>query len=235
MLMHGKTSTVPAGGINGSVTHNGAVASGIELRLRHYDGVDWSTALTTTTGSDGSYLFTGAPSLGQDEKYYVRYGPNSVNDQYLYEWFCPDITSYTAGESAAGGDFDIANVELVSPESYDTESLPATFTWQRRGLSGDTYVWRLFYFVGNSISDDWETDDLGDVGSYTLTTLPSWAWYNEEYGWDVFVYNGSDSYGTSYYYHSVYFSTTAINLPFTSLHRRLVKDWDMESIFKGKE
>lgn len=146
------------------------------------------------------------PSLGADQLYYVRYGPNTADPRYLYDWYGPDITSYTAGESVPGGDFDIANVELLSPDSGAVVTLPTTFTWRRRGLAGDSYGWSLFDPAGD---DWWWTGDLGDVSGFTLTGLPEGATYGKEYGWDVWVFRGPDSYGSSFYYHAVTFSASA--------------------------
>ncbi len=193
-------------GIHGRITYNGAAATGIELRLRFNDGANWSTAATTSTDGDGRYCFTGASSLGTDETYYVRYGPNTTDDRYVWDWYGPSFDSYTAGTRVAGGDFDIADVELLSPDPGATVTLPETFTWRRRELAGDTYRWRLFVPCG---TDAWWSNDLGDVGSFTLNGLPSGAEYGKEYWWYVFVFHGPDSYGWSHYASGVTFSETA--------------------------
>ena len=88
----------------------------------------------------------------------------------LYAWYGSIITpAYTSGTRLHGGSFDIANVDLLSPAYGATVSLPATFTWQRRGLAGDTY--RIFLFDLDT-GDGALTRDLGDTGSTTLTSLP---------------------------------------------------------------
>jgi photosystem II stability/assembly factor-like uncharacterized protein len=196
------TPSAPSG-IHGTVTYNEAGAAGIELLLRHFDGAAWSTAATTYTDAQGGYRFTGAPSLGLDQTYYVGYGPNTTDDRYLYTWYGPDITAYTMGQSVSGGDFDIANVDMLSPAPRATVTLPATFTWQPRGIASDTYGWGLFDPSGD---DTWWTDDIGAVSSFQLTGLPPGATYGHEYGWYVYVFNGPDSYGTSYYYRPVTFA-----------------------------
>lgn len=193
-------------GIHGRITYNAAAAPGIELRLRFYDGANWSAAATTSTDSDGRYCFTGASSLGTDETYYVRYGPNTTDDRYVWDWYGPSFDSYTAGTRVAGGDFDIADVELLSPDPGATVTLPETFTWRRRELAGDTYRWRLFVPFG---TDAWWSNDLGDVGSFALNGLPQAAVYGSEYGWHVLVFHGPDSYGWSHYAFGVTFSETA--------------------------
>ena len=147
------------------------------------------------------------PGLGGGQTYYVRYGPNSIEPWCLFAWYGPDITSYTAGTSVHGGDFDIANVSLLSPDPGATLSLPITFTWQRRGVATDTYRWVLF--DPSDPSTGWITGDLGYVDSFTLSNLPSGAEHGKEYGWYVEVYNGPDSFGASFYYHPITFSATA--------------------------
>ena len=197
--------TQEEGSIHGTVTYNGAGIPGIPLRLRFYDGASWNTAAETATGG-GSYSFTGLPSLVAGQKYYVRYGPNTTNSDYLFAWYGPDITSYTAGESVPGGDFDIANVSLLSPDPGATLPLPITFTWQRRGVATDTYRWVL---LDPETGGWWVSDDLGYADSFTLTSLPEWAEYGKEYGWYVEVYNGPDSFGKSFYYRTITFSATS--------------------------
>jgi C1A family cysteine protease len=193
-------------GINGLVTTSAAPAAGINLRLIFYNGSAWVEKATTTTGADGRYAFVGMPSLAAGQGYYVFFGYNTTTPSYLYYWAGPTLTSYTAGTALAGGNFDIANVSLLSPSPGATRTLPTTFTWQRRGLSGDTY--RLILFDPES-TDWWLTNDLGDVGSATMTSLPDGAEYDKTYGWLVRVYRGGDSYGNSYYYREITFSSDA--------------------------
>jgi hypothetical protein len=189
-------------GIFGKMTYDGAGAAGIALTLRHWNGSSWSTAATSDTDDQGNYRFTGAPSLGSGQLYYVRYGFNTSDDRYLFAWYGPDIPSYSAGQGAAGGDFDIANVDMLSPAPGATVSLPATFTWEPRGIASDTYGWGLF----DPTSDDaWWTDDIGAVSSFQLTALPDGAVYGHVYGWHVYVFDGPDSYGSSFYYQTVTF------------------------------
>jgi hypothetical protein len=187
----------PAGGIGGQVNYNGAPASGNELDLRYHNGSYWSTTMTTTTGSDGRYFFNGAPNLGAGEKYQVRFGPNNTDDRYLFNWYCPELTTYTAGESVPDCNFDIANMTLVSPPGDAVVSLPVTFTWQKRAIPGDTYGMRIFW--PSRPSAQWETGDLGDVDKYTLTFHPGFVYLGEQYAWDGFVYNGSNGHGTSFW------------------------------------
>jgi len=200
------TPTQPAvSGIYGRVTDNGQAAAGVELLLRFYDGYSWSTAKTTTTDGDGRYRFTHVGALGSGQKYYVRYANDGDNTRVDF-WYGPDITSYTNGENVQGGDFDIEDIELLSPSPGATERLPIMFQWRRRGNSGESY--RLYIFDPDS-DDRWRTNSLGDVDGVTLGELPEGAQYGKEYGWYMRVYQGEDSYGKSYYYSTVTFSASA--------------------------
>jgi hypothetical protein len=192
----------PPQGIHGVVTYNRVPAADVRLLLSWYDGSDWFYAATTTTSADGRYDFVGVPSLAAGQAYYVLYGPNRTSSTYLYSWAGPTITSYTAGTVLPGGEFDIANVFLLSPQNGSTLALPVTFTWQPRGLPEDTY--RLVVFDPLS-TDQWVSDDLGDVDSATITGLAPGMVYDKGYGWFVRVYNGPDSYGTSFSYRLITF------------------------------
>ena len=115
-------TTAPSNnGINGRVTFKGAAAPGIELQLRFYDGSKTTTAATTTTDSEGRYRFTSAASLGSGQEYWVRFlSPD--NPAYVSRWQTASITAYTSGSTVPGGDFDIADVTLLSPPHGATTS-----------------------------------------------------------------------------------------------------------------
>jgi hypothetical protein len=112
------------------------------------------------------------------------------------------ITTYTSGSTIPGGDFDIANVNLLSPAGGAAVQLPITFTWQQRGIGTDTYRLELF---DPDTREGWVTNDLGNVGSSTMTGMPTGAIFGQPYGWDITVFNGPDSYGESYYYRTITF------------------------------
>ena len=159
------TATPANDGIHGRVTYKGAAAPGIELQLRFYDGSKTTTAATTTTDSEGRYRFTAAASLGSGQEYWVRFlSPD--NPAYVSSWQTASITAYTSGSTMPGGDFDIADVILLSPPDDAAQALPVTFTWQPRGIPGDTY--RVVFFDLDT-DDYWYTEDLGNVGSFTAT------------------------------------------------------------------
>lgn len=195
-------TTTPANdGIHGRVTYQRAAAPAIELQLRFYDGAKTTTAATTTTDSEGRYRFPSAASLDSGQEYWVRFR-SPDNPLYVARWQTASITAYTSGSTVSGGDFDIANVILLSPPDDATTALPVTFTWQQRGIPGDTY--RLAFYDLDT-DDYWYTADLGNVGSHTVTSLWPDAVYGRKYGWVVWVFKGPDSFGESYYYREITF------------------------------
>jgi hypothetical protein len=201
------TATVAGNGLYGRVTKGGAAAAGIALALRRSDGEDDVQVATTTTGADGRYAFGGIASLLAGASYYVLYGPNSADPTALSFWYGPKVTSYTAGASVPAGDFDIANVTLLAPANHATVSLPVTFTWSRRNLSGDTYK-VVFY---DYVLSEWfrPTGNPADTGSYTLQSLVAGMAYNRSYDWLISVYRGADSFGLTYYMQGITFRAPA--------------------------
>jgi uncharacterized repeat protein (TIGR01451 family) len=201
---------IPYLGIHGHVTFNGATASGVSLLLRFYNGSSWSTLATTTTDINGNYYFLSAPTLGGGQQYHVRYLNNSDNTK-LYFWDTRYLTTYTAGTSVAIGDFDIANIPLVSPSSGAIVSLPQTFQWTRRSATTtDSYEFDLFN-PGNPPNYTpvwWTYPPLGYVSSYSLNSLPSGFSPGVQYGWFIAVYSPDGGYGESFYYRPVTFSNT---------------------------
>jgi hypothetical protein len=188
----------------------------VSLALRFYNGSSWSTYTTTTTGADGSYSFTGVPSLGSGQRYYVRYqNPGGTYTGRLWFWGTRRLDSYTAGTNVAIGDFDIADIPMVSPAHGATVTLPYTFQWTRRSATpSDSYEFDLF--DPSDGSPYWWTDPtLGYVGSYTLNSLPSGFSPSTQYGWDVWVYSPDGGSGESYYYRTVTFSNAGLGLTLT--------------------
>lgn len=196
-------------GIRGRVTYNGngSSAAGIPLSLRFYNGSSWSTLATTSTASDGSYVFCGAPSLGANQRYYVRY-LNTTNQAFLSYWQTARLTSYTAGASVSIGDFDIADIQLSSPYPGATVWLPCIFQWVSRWATpSDSYEFNLFNPSGSSW---WWTPHLGYSSVIRLDSLPAGFYPGIDYGWYVAVYSPDGGYGESFYYRRVRFANSSI-------------------------
>lgn len=195
-----------ASGIYGTVNDLNKGAPGVALDLLRYDGDDTTLTDSTTTNNSGAYLFSSVPTLPPGHTYYVRYGPNGDVDTRLWLWFGPDIDNYTAGTAVSGSDFDIGDIVLRKPDPGATVSLPFTFRWDRRMVPGDDYVIELFDPDG---TDNWFTNNLGDVGQFTTTNLPSEIVPGKVYSWTMWVYHGEDSWGIAYWYNDIIFSSTA--------------------------
>ena len=192
-------------GFNGKVTYKGVPAAGTMINLRFFDGSQWTTAKTALTDANGNYAINGAANLSSGQKYYVRFA-NQTDPNYLSYWVCPTVTSYTAATTLPDCNFDVANIQLDTPAPDATVKLPANFTWEKRGISGENFAWGLFDINTNTALGSFQ---VGDSNSYTLTSLPTGTVYGQKYGWEVKIYQGADSYGMSYYYHGVTFSAAA--------------------------
>jgi hypothetical protein len=67
------------------------------------------------------------PSLTPGQRYYVRYRNYADTPGRLWVWGTRDLTSYAAGSAVEIGNFDIADIALVSPPAGATVALPYTF------------------------------------------------------------------------------------------------------------
>jgi len=186
-------------GVHGQITYKGTAAAGVALQLWLCDSSSCSEAFTTTTNAAGVYTFANVPSLGVDQRYYVRFGPNTApagDSRYLSNWYGPDILSYSAGDSVAGGAFDIADVAPLLPCTDAKVFLPVRFSWQPRQLGAETY--RLL--LSNPVTGEilWESADLGDVGSFGFDTLPPGLVLSQTYRWQVNAYSASQGFGSSF-------------------------------------
>lgn len=192
-------------GLTGHVTMSGAPIAGIPLDLRFYNGSSYSTYASTTTGADGSYLFSGVPALLPGQNYYVRYNNDTQDDTRLATWHTADNTTYNATSLVSFAAFDIANIVLSAPEPGATVELPVTFHWIPRAASpSDSYMLELF-----DLSNDepyFYTDPfLGYVSSYTLQERPGGFEKGVEYGWGIIANSPEGGFGYSYYYYRITF------------------------------
>ncbi|OGO41019.1 MAG: hypothetical protein A2Z04_01945 [Chloroflexi bacterium RBG_16_57_9] len=190
-------------GIYGRVTYKGKGVGNIKLDLRYYDGQAWlkDPVKETLTRSDGLYLFDGINSLGEKKYYHVRFGPS--NDiRFVYVWTTRDLATYTQGELAHGGDFDIADIELTDPEPGGTLALPVTFKWLPRDIGDEVYqVW----MIDAQSRFAWSSEPPVAGDSYTLSTLPNNINVGQPYRWYIVAYSAYAGYGESLYYRDITF------------------------------
>ena len=175
------------------MTYKSAAAQGLRIDLQRWDGSNWLMQAETTTAANGSYVFTGAPALAVGEIYAVRYlnDPADPNPGpgYLWSWWGNRLAAYTPGTAAWGGDFDVADIPLVSPADGAAVTLPAQFCWTPRGLPGDTYRLALYNWLTDETA--W-TAYFGNVSCANLTGIQiDWP-SGETYAWWVEVGRGAD-------------------------------------------
>jgi len=189
--------------IYGHATQNRAALSGVRIDLDYFDGTTWSTPRQAYTDAAGKYSFANPPTLAAGQIYNATYRNPEKDVQRLafcYKFF---ITDYSGG-TVWGGDFELKNVSMQSPPPGDSVTLPATFCWSSRGISGDNYYLRL---RNPSETGAWWYD-AGASTCYTLNALPSGWQYGVEYQWSVGVENDpqdENDYCVSYYYRTVTF------------------------------
>lgn len=182
-------------GIAGTVTEGGLPATGVRLGLILEADTTPVEIASTTTDAVGRYFFADPPTLGTGESYYVQFGPNEVDPDRLYIWYGKYIHQYASDGLVAGGDFDIANIDLLAPPSGAEVDLPETFAWVPRDFVVDNYEWVLSDPFGSAF---WRSGNLGSAGSDTLTECPAGFVTGHDYAWWVLVWGASDSYGESY-------------------------------------
>jgi hypothetical protein len=182
-------------GIQGRVTQNGVNISGITVKLYLQGTVGVPVYKgATTTNSDGIYQFISAASLTAGQKYYVMYS-NTTNTSRLWTWYTDYITVYTAGQRAYAGNFDIANVSLVSPNGGSIFS-PYTFTWvTRRAQPTETY---FVEFMNSNYTLYASVDSIGHASGLSINSVPSGFSTNVSYGWDIGIYGTDGGIGISY-------------------------------------
>jgi hypothetical protein len=174
-------------GIYGRVSFaNQGGRADVPLDLRFFNGTAWSTTASTITDSNGNYSFKNIPSLQPGQRYYVRY-LNTETPGFLYTWHTRPITFYNAGGQVHAGDFNIANITMLTPVGGAHEGFPVEFRWWvRPGQVTDSYELNLFAQTG---SPYFYTDPpLGFVSSYTLQSLPPGFKYDRWYLWNLWVY-----------------------------------------------
>lgn len=195
--------------LTGTVTDNGITVGGTEIQLQFYNGSIWSTYATTTTDASGNYQFLYPPLLGGEQSLYILWFNNDNNASRLASWSCFSVTWFTTEPSAYQCNFDLDNVDLLSPISGATVSLPSTFIWSQRFSPTESYELNLADI--SDYNSYWWTGPLGYVDRYTLNGLPSGFVPDQQYDWWMWVY-GPDGYGISNYSYSITFSNEGARL-----------------------
>lgn len=56
--------------------------------------------------------------------------------------------------NGCAGVFEIANIELLSPDDGAVVGLPTTFEWKSRGIAGDKYRWHIQTYIEDVCSQE---------------------------------------------------------------------------------
>lgn len=191
----------PTLGIFGWVTNGGEPATGITITLGVYqDSVyQWKIA-EAQTDENGIYAFYDIPSSSAGESYGVRYENAAEQAGLLAFWYSNPFANYAAGDSYPGGDFDLANLPLLSPNSSAPQSWPITFRWSPR-----SFLWAPDDVYQVDIGSAYYSDYLLGDSSLTLQSLPDVLSAGIAYEWTVWVF-GETGYGRALEKFSVVFS-----------------------------
>lgn len=196
-------TALPTLGIYGQVTFQGIPAAGITVKLGLYvSGVYQYAVDATQTDDEGFYCFASARTLSANESYGVRYdNVLPMEEGKLDFWYSYTFHDYVAGEVRAGGDFDIADLEELSPDTIVAQPLPVTFRWLPRSAELAPFD-QYLYEVEISDPEGGATFSSGLLLSdqeYTLAALPEGFVPGNIYEWYVWFWGASGSeYGSGY-------------------------------------
>lgn len=164
-------TAVPPRGISGRVVYKGQPVNGLKVQLESCL-ITCNTIMTTTTTSTGGYVFEYVPATSLFG-YLVTYrngaaGGNPDDPRYLLFWQQSGLgLSYDYAERRTVADFDIAEVELTTPNNNTSVAVPATFNWNSRN-SGDKYQWFI-----DAAPDGFGQCDQQNPGTNTSFTVSS--------------------------------------------------------------
>jgi N-acetylneuraminic acid mutarotase len=197
--------------IYGRITQMGAGVPNVAVELHYFDGTQWGSEplQKVTTNAAGNYSFLGVPLLSSGQMYNVAFANAEKNNTRLAYVQSFVITTFSGGR-LSGGDLEVQNLTHSSPAQDASVTLPATFCWHTRGVSGDTY----FLVLQDLDTGDWYWYAAGSSTCFELDELPPGFQYGKAYGWSIGVENDpADNYewGLSYYYQKVTFQAGGVN------------------------
>jgi hypothetical protein len=128
----------------GIVTDNGTRKGGIPLTLWFSsNGGSYNSYATTTTASDGSYVFANTPVLDDSSDGFVVEFYNSMkNTNWLYWFDCYTVTTSYQDYSC---NINLHDIGLQSPGNHASVSPKnVKFVWTKRSTSTDSYKWYFY-------------------------------------------------------------------------------------------
>jgi hypothetical protein len=203
----------PTGQISGSVSQDGnpGTPSGASVTLIYRDSINGEKTIGETIGdASGYYEFRNVPSLPASAEYQVQYVNINTATDRLSMWVGPIIVSFPDGHVEPSIDFDVTNVDLISPTHEAEATFPATFTWNGRDFPGEKFD--LCIYDPHTLEEICPKKDLA-VTTATIVQADLDTGFNFEldqrYAWFVKVKdsNGSDiaNFGESYQANAITF------------------------------
>jgi len=178
----------------GTVTNNGAPASGQTVFMEYYDGGRYSIFDTATTDASGNYRFPSTPPVPYQGMYFYVYWYNPGNASYLDYWECNTVYN-TTPVSNYNCSFNIHDIVLTGPADGASVTIPATFSWTMRSTTTDNYGLYIYDPVYHG-SSYW-SGNLGYVGSKYLTSTTTGLAPDYPYIWHIEVSTSAGN-GVSY-------------------------------------
>lgn len=216
------TMDVCLAGIDGRVrvAPGDAGLPGAQILLAKNTGASSAIVASATSDAAGGYSFTGLPALdsGSNESYQVWFlnAPTGASrpDTRLGFWAGPTVSAsqLLAQPTLTVADMVVGDIVLGGPASYSevvaTDASPATLSWAKRGLAGETY--QLCVYDPQRIDPATQLPaqacgPKGDSASFALAPqsfsgVPAFGFsYGHSYRWYVVAYGADGQYGYSFY------------------------------------
>lgn len=207
------------GRIHGKITVGGEPAPdgfGIDpypkLELRKLVGGEWQTVMPAHTHDGGQFEFEDVPALSTGEVYQVWFVNNTNSDidgayLWLSRWWSRRLTSFNPGMDVDLGVFEVANLELTKPCNDCGQTPPIDFMWKVRPNGKEVYRWSLYKDCGRDETrdDSYRSGPLGHARDYQMAAPPPGFDLNVRYCWYIFIEDGQNGTGWTFYSHKVMF------------------------------
>lgn len=195
----------------------------IELERKGSSGL-WVKVANAVTDAAGAFAFVNPPALEPGEAYRVRWN-NPIEDGadlWLHRWWSRDIVSFGDGKDVDAGVFELENFKLTAPCHDCLQTGAISFEWQGRDHASEIYRWSVFDGCGDveNRAKAWRTPSLGRATRYVTSPPPGFN-HDARYCWYVFIEDGRNGTGWTFYDHRV----TWCSSPETCRGQRALQDW----------